>query len=55
MVVRGGHCSNPTKVHNIENFGGQLALIADRREEDVSEVIMRDVDEQNGIGAAIKI
>ena len=42
IMVRRGHCSNPTKVRNIENFGGALALIADYYEEDMSDVIMTD-------------
>ena len=37
-----GHCSNPTKVRNVENFGGAVALIADYKEEDVDALVMSD-------------
>ena len=41
MVDR-GRCSNPTKVRNVENFGGAIALIADYKPEDVNSFVMTD-------------
>ena len=42
IFVDRGMCSNPTKVRNIENFGGAVALIADNHEEDMQEFVMVD-------------
>ena len=42
VLVDRGHCSNPTKVRNIENFGGAVALIADYKPEDVHDIVMTD-------------
>ena len=42
VLVDRGHCSNPTKVRNIENFGGAVALIADYKPEDMDDFVMVD-------------
>ena len=42
ILVDRGNCSNPTKVRNVENFGGAVALIADYKPEDVEEIVMND-------------
>ena len=42
VMVDRGHCSNPTKVRNIENYGGSVALIADYQPEDMESVVMVD-------------
>ena len=42
VLLERGHCSNPTKVRNVENFGGAVALIADYKDEDVDSLIMTD-------------
>ena len=34
VMVDRGQCSNPTKVRNVENYGGAIALIADYKPED---------------------
>lgn len=52
VLLERGHCSNPTKVRNVETFGAQLALIGDERDEDVTKIIMEDYD---GSGFALKI
>lgn len=36
ILLERGHCSNPTKVRNVEAFGASLALIGDERDEDVT-------------------
>ena len=41
MVDR-GQCSNPTKVRNVENYGGAIALIADYKPEDTESIVMTD-------------
>lgn len=50
ILVERGHCSNPTKVRNIENFGGSVALIADNRSEDIADAVMID---HNGSGHSL--
>lgn len=52
VLLERGHCSNPTKVRNVEQFGSNIALIGDEREEDVTQIIMNDYD---GSGFALKI
>ena len=42
VLVDRGRCSNPTKVRNIENFGGAVALIADYRPESMEDFVMVD-------------
>jgi len=42
VLLRRGRCSNPTKIRNVENFGGTVALIADNYDEDMSELVMTD-------------
>ena len=42
VIVDRGHCPNPTKVRNIENFGGAVALIADYLPENVEDIVMVD-------------
>ena len=42
VLVDRGNCSNPTKVRNIENFGGAVALIADYQLEDMEDFVMVD-------------
>ena len=41
MVDR-GNCPNPTKVRNIENFGGAVAIIADYKPEQLGDFVMTD-------------
>jgi len=36
VLLERGHCSNPTKVRNVEAFGSNIALIGDERDEDVT-------------------
>jgi hypothetical protein len=36
VLLSRGHCSNPTKVRNVESFGSTVALIGDEKDEDVS-------------------
>jgi hypothetical protein len=52
VLLERGHCSNPTKVRNVEMFGATLALIGDEKDEDVTQIIMEDYD---GSGFALKI
>lgn len=52
VLLERGHCSNPTKVRNVESFGSNIALIGDERDEDVTQIIMNDYD---GSGFALKI
>lgn len=52
VLLERGHCSNPTKVRNVESFGAILALIGDEKDEDVTQIIMEDYD---GSGFALKI
>ena len=52
VLLKRGHCSNPTKVRNVENFGSIVALIGDEKDEDVSQIIMEDYD---GSGFALRI
>jgi hypothetical protein len=52
VLLERGHCSNPTKVRNVETFGSNMALIGDEREEDVTQIIMEDYD---GSGYTLKI
>jgi hypothetical protein len=42
VVQRGGGCGNPIKVKHIEEFGGNVAIIADNTMEDPNDVVMRD-------------
>ena len=42
VMVDRGRCSNPTKVRNVENFGGAIALIVDYKPEDVNSFVMTD-------------
>lgn len=42
ILVDRGQCSNPTKIRNIETFGGAIGLIADYTEEDVQDFVMVD-------------
>ena len=42
MLVDRGQYSNPTKVRNIENFGGAVALIADYMPETLEDFVMVD-------------
>lgn len=42
ILVDRGHCSNPTKIRNIELFGGAIGLIADYTPEDVDDFVMVD-------------
>lgn len=42
VLVDRGNCSNPTKVRNIENFGGAVALIADYQPESMDDFVMVD-------------
>lgn len=36
VLLSRGHCTNPTKVRNVENFGSNIALIGDEKDEDVT-------------------
>ena len=49
--MRRGECSFVTKVRNIEHAGGRLALVIDKNDENVKNVIM--VDDGNGNGIRI--
>ena len=49
VIVRRGNCSFVTKVRNIEHAGGRLALVVDKNDEDVKNVIMIDDGNGNGI------
>jgi hypothetical protein len=42
VMVHRGNCSFVTKVRNVENAGGHVALIIDNKDEDVSRVVMAD-------------
>ena len=42
ILVDRGFCSNPTKVRNIETFGGSMALIADYKPENMDDFVMLD-------------
>ena len=42
IMVKRGHCSNPTKVRNVQDFGGAIAIIIDNIEEDMGEIVMTD-------------
>ena len=42
VMVDRGRCSNPTKVRNVENFGGAIALISDYEPEDMEDFVMVD-------------
>ena len=42
VLVDRGQCSNPTKVRNVENFGGAVALIADYMPESLEDFVMVD-------------
>lgn len=44
ILVDAGGCPITTKVRNIENAGGQVALIGDAFLESVEDVWMEDVD-----------
>lgn len=44
VLVNAGGCPITTKVRNIENAGGQVALIGDGWYENVEDVYMEDVD-----------
>lgn len=44
VIVNAGGCSVTTKVRNIENAGGQLAIIGDAFFDSVEDVYMEDVD-----------
>jgi hypothetical protein len=48
VVQRGGGCGNPIKVKHIEEFGGNVAIIADNTREDPNDVVMRDGKELLG-------
>ena len=52
IMVKRGYCSNPTKVRNIQNLGGALALIADSYEEDMDTMVMSDY---GGAGQSLTI
>jgi hypothetical protein len=52
FLVDRGHCSFVTKVRNIQNNGGSLAVIIDDKvDEEIKKVIMSD----DGTGAGITI
>lgn len=42
ILVERGQCSNPTKILNIERFGGAVGLIADYTPEDLESFWMVD-------------
>ena len=44
IMVDEGECDNPTKVRNVQEFGGSIALINELAEEDIflDDITMRD-------------
>lgn len=42
MLVHRGNCTFVTKVRNVENAGGHVAMIIDNKDEDISRVVMAD-------------
>ena len=52
ILVDRGFCSNPTKVRNIETFGGAMALIADYKPENMDDFVMMD---HGGAGHSLQI
>lgn len=52
VLVDAGKCTITTKVRNIENAGGQMALIGDAFYEKIEDVWMEDVD---GAGFSLTI
>jgi hypothetical protein len=44
ILVNAGGCPVTTKVRNVQNAGGQLAIIGDGYYENVEDVWMEDVD-----------
>lgn len=42
ILVKRGNCDNPTKVRNIQQIGGSVALIADSHEESLQQLVMED-------------
>jgi hypothetical protein len=44
--MKRGDCDNPTKVRNAQEFGAQVALISDDRDETLDGIVMED--ETNG-------
>ena len=51
MVKRGGQCNNPTKVRNIQEFGGTVAVIIDKFEESLDDFVMDDSSSLSSNGA----
>jgi hypothetical protein len=51
FMVDRGNCSFVTKVRNIQNAGGHLALIVDNKDDDVNNILMVD----DGTGSDIHI
>ena len=51
FMVESGECSFVTQVRNIEKAGGSLAIIIDKKNEDISKVTLSD----DGTGAGIRI
>jgi hypothetical protein len=52
ILVKRGSCSNPTKVRNVQQLGGALALIADYYEDNTDSVVMTDY---GGAGESLTI
>ena len=50
ILVERGHCPNPDKVRNIQNFGAAIALIVDSKVEDMDDVVMMDF---GGVGHSL--
>jgi len=44
VLVTAGECTIPTKVRNIEQAGGMVALIGDALQDDPDQIFMEDVD-----------
>lgn len=51
VLVERGNCSFVSKVRNIANMGGAIAVIIDTLNEDIKDVILSD----DGTGAGIRI